>query len=485
MSVLDLNLGIDFGTRYTKVCIRDTVTEGGQSWVVQAGNASSALNRALILSQIGIDQKGRIHAGLTQEEWQSLNLNYVTEVDYIKMRLAHLDIGQTESRWYSPHIDNLLNYGLSIEDILENICAFFLFKVIQRSQAWFSENQKNLLKNRTVEWGVQIGVPVAYWDSPALSRFEKVLRLAWHLMENPLPNDSFELVNSTLMDLKGKIDLEEIPCCAIPEVAAAISSFTSSRQVQLGVYSFFDVGGGTIEGVSFHFYRDRNSYRRIDFYTALVEPLGVNSIAKKIVDQFPSLRETSVEKSILFNGDSILKSIQRLSNNYRSSRKKKGWHIANKHEAIYELVEDDLNYNHLNTFFVQTLILSQRWIHTQVAQVFLQFFKKAKSYSGQPFLFLSGGGKASPYYQDTIQSTYEAFAMKSRKIPRYQYLDLPVPDDCLMGDLEPDHFHRFTVAYGLSIPDYEYPKIALPAQFPNLAPQRAMPSWVPETSLDD
>ena len=137
----------------------------------------------------------------------------------------------------------------------------------------------------------------------------------------------------------------------------------------------------------------------------------------------------------------------------------------------------------MNTFFVQTLILSQRWIHTQVAQVFTQCFQRLE-YSGQSFLFLSGGGKESDYYKDTINSTYEVFRLRLRQIPRYQYLEVPVPSDCKMGKLENKHFHRFTVAYGLSIPDYDYPKIRLPAQFPNLPPQRSVPCWIPDPGLD-
>lgn len=482
MSILDLNIGIDFGTRYTKVCIRDTSRK--QSWIIPIGNAESILDKALILSQVAISRTGKVIAGLTRYEWSKIKGFNGISIDYIKMRLAHLDIDQGDSLWYSPKIDKLLKLGLSIEDILENICAFFLLRVIERSKDWFYQNQQNLLKNMTVEWSVSVGVPVAYWDSPALARFEKVLGLAWCLSEIPNLGDSLNTINSKLMKLKKKIDLEEIPCFAIPEVAAAISSFTSSRQAKEGVYTFFDVGGGTIEGVSFRFYR-LDEQKRIDFYTALVEPLGVNSIAKRIIDQFPEVKEANIERSIILKGDSILNSIKKISPRYRTPKRIAGSHIANKHQAIYELVEKDLNRQHLNTFFVQNLILSQRWIHAQVAKVFRHFFKKVESYSGQVFLFLSGGGKVSTYYQDTINSTYETFVMKSTSIPRYKYMQVPVPSDCKMSEIGSEHFHRFTVAYGLSIPDYDYPQIGLPTQFPDLPPQRAVPCWVPETSLDD
>ena len=177
MSVLDLHLGIDFGTRYTKTCIRDIGRE--QSWVVRSGRAESYLDEALILSQVGITTQGKIIAGLTQYEWQKQTESFALKIDYIKMRLAHLDISQDNSQWYSPQIQGLQEYDLPLEEILENICAFFLFKVIQRSQAWFTESQKNLFKNMTVEWGASIGVPVVYWDSPTLNRFEKVLGLAF------------------------------------------------------------------------------------------------------------------------------------------------------------------------------------------------------------------------------------------------------------------------------------------------------------------
>jgi hypothetical protein len=57
-SLISLNLGIDFGTRYTKICVRDT--DRDESWVVIPGKAKNLLDRALILSQVGIQHDGTL-----------------------------------------------------------------------------------------------------------------------------------------------------------------------------------------------------------------------------------------------------------------------------------------------------------------------------------------------------------------------------------------------------------------------------------------
>lgn len=65
---IELNLGIDFGTQFTKVSVRDTSLDS--SWVVTFSNSNPSLNEALIPSKIGICSDGTILAGLTQSEWK-------------------------------------------------------------------------------------------------------------------------------------------------------------------------------------------------------------------------------------------------------------------------------------------------------------------------------------------------------------------------------------------------------------------------------
>jgi hypothetical protein len=68
---------------------------------------------------------------------------------------------------------------------------------------------------------------------------------------------------------------------AVPEIAAAVQSFVMSRQAVPGIYVYFDVGGGTIDGVAFD-YVNWSGERRINFYSGKVEPLGISAIGAKL-----------------------------------------------------------------------------------------------------------------------------------------------------------------------------------------------------------
>jgi len=57
---------------------------------------------------------------------------------------------------------------------------------------------------------------------------------------------------------------EKIDCHAIPEIAAAVQSFISSRDAQPGVYVYFDIGGGTVDGVAFN-YVNRDGEKTLNF----------------------------------------------------------------------------------------------------------------------------------------------------------------------------------------------------------------------------
>src|SRR5262249_40707713 len=65
---------------------------------------------------------------------------------------------------------------------------------------------------------------------------------------------------------------------AVPEIAAAVHSFVMSREAVPGIYVYFDIGAGTVDGVAFNFLND-DGERRINFYSGKVAPLGISALA--------------------------------------------------------------------------------------------------------------------------------------------------------------------------------------------------------------
>ena len=141
-SPLDLNLGIDFGTQFTKVCIRDTALE--RSWVVTFANTenhtnTTLLNDALLPTKVCIDSNGILSAGLTQSEWQQQTQDFSIIIDYIKMRLANLDLVEEGKVYPSNYLEQFHGNDLNSSENLENICAYYLSRVILKAKKWFCE----------------------------------------------------------------------------------------------------------------------------------------------------------------------------------------------------------------------------------------------------------------------------------------------------------------------------------------------------------
>jgi len=463
---IELNLGIDFGTQFTKVCVRDTSLES--SWVVVFSNNNSSLDEALILSKVGICSDGTLLAGLTKSEWERQLKPHIS-IDYIKMRLANLDLIEEGNQYPSDSIQTFVETDLNIAENLENICAYYLSCVIHKTKLWISKNNSDLFKNQTIDWSANVGVPVKYCDSKSLYRFKKVLCLAWLLSESK-PVKFYDL-QEKMTQLRQIISYDQIPCFAIPEIAAGIYSYTNSRQaVPNNVYIFFDIGSGTLEGASFRFWKE-NEMPKIDFYSAEVEPLGVNALVKWVNNQVLG-SGVQIEYDITENNHKLLKEIEILSrdivNSYSLYR---GDFIANKFKVAVNAINKRLQENlppQIEKLLY--LILRQHSITRQVAKVITSCQLKNRTHFKQSpnlVIFLGGGGRESEYYQDTITSTHAAFNHHRADIPPYEVKEIPFPEGNLdMRGVESSYFHRFAVAYGLSIPEAEVPEVKLPSRFP-------------------
>lgn len=476
-SLLNLNLGIDFGTSFTKVCVRDT--DRDRSWVVTFMKGRPILEEALIPTKLGICSSGQLLAGLTQSEWIGQTEAVQASVDFIKMRLANIDLAKEGQGYPSDSLQSFQRSDLNTPENIENLCAYYLSSVISKTKEWVLQNNADLVKNQEISWSANIGVPVKYCDSHAIDRFTRVLRLAWLLSESH--PESFNELRERMTQLRRDISREDIPCFAIPEIAAAVYSYTVSRQAEPGIYIFFDVGSGTIEGASFRFWRE-NQMPRVDFYSGEVEALGVNALAKWVNTKV-SGSEAQVVSDIVQDSQSLLQDIEALSRR-TANQPSQGEHIANKLKVTDEAVARALQGNRsVQEQRLLHLILGQGSIHRQVAKVVVTCKKKAPDYFKQSSglsVFLGGGGKEAEYYRDTIESTHAAFNHQYAGIPAYDLRQLPFPDNFDMSGIDRRHFHRFAIAYGLSIPKDEGPDFGLPNLF-SVKPPRLPQPFTPES----
>jgi hypothetical protein len=420
LEILALNLGIDFGTSFTKVCFRDIAQD--RSEIINFGDRQIDLNEALLPTKIAILTDGTLITGLTATEWNNCDRQIEKSIDFMKMRLADLDLPQQNDNWrleYFPELEDPEN--------VENLCAYYLCCIIKRAQTWILQHKPDLVLDRQLEWTANIGVPVQYCDSPAIDRFEKVLSLAWLLSNEPL-TESFTLqsLGDRLRDLRHQLDCTQIDCHAIPELAAEAWSFISAVGSPEGFYTFFDIGDGTVDGAAFHYWQDGGE-PKVDFYAGLVQSLGVSAISQALAREL----DVSLEqvKTVITTENSVLLPEIKSSQSRRQIQQLVGriaiegsQQFSDRQSLLKEkLLKDGLN------------------------------------------MFIGGGGSQTNFFTEAILDTHHDFQHQNIGIPSYNCKDLPLPKDLDLNGLNHQEFYRFAVAYGLSLPQWEVPEIKLPS----------------------
>lgn len=420
---LFLNLGIDFGTRFTKVCYRDT---GRDKSGIVSFSMSQVPNPqdAMLHSSLMILKNEKVMAAFTDAEWcrysSTKKEQKYTWVDFIKMRLANLDWPSNDAAWKPQNI----KYITGAADI-EALCAFYLACVIDRSKKWISEKEPALLTGRAVRWSANVGVPVQYCDSPALQRFERVLKTAWLWAEHGVRTTmALPDIKSFVKKLRRINNNPETDCFVMPEIIAAVQSFLISREARDGIYTYFDIGAGTLDGVSFRFFKDRGS-PKVSFYSGQVKPLGISAIADQLSLSTGHTADVWEEK--------LISTVQ--PNDTTGALR---GHRKNVQDLVAKVVvegktKDPLGWN------TQGQIANQRLP-----------------------VFIGGGGANSAFYRNAIESTYYERQWANAGIPVNELVDVPIPADLDMSRLKNRTFNRFAIAYGLSVPPGEWPEVRLP-----------------------
>jgi hypothetical protein len=209
----------------------------------------------------------------------------------------------------------------------------------------------------------------------------------------------------------------------------------NSREAKEGFYTFFDVGDGTFDGVSFLYWRE-DGEPKVDFYSAEVKPLGVSALSQCLAAE---LNASEIEmRSVIFNqSDSCFAEMN-------SSRSRNQIQLA-----------------------VATVVMDGRENHGNHRPLFKQSeFQKGLS------VFIGGGGGKTNFYKTAIMSTHADFQQKRAGIPAYIQKDIPTPKDLSMSGLNSKEFHRFAVAYGLSIPKGDCSDVRLPSEMVKAESQR-------------
>ena len=94
-------------------------------------------------------------------------------------------------------------------------------------------------------------------------------------------------------------------------------------------------------------------------------------------------------------------------------------------------------------------------------------------------VFIGGGGVGPEWYKNAINSTHEEFVHNSIKIPPYELRETPYPPDFKLNGVARKDYHRFTIAYGFSVPYGEGPDTSLPSNINPVEIQKVKNATVP------
>ena len=255
VGAIDVFIGLDFGTSYTKAAVglKD------QIFVVDWSGVSSGDDRYLLPSEYSILADGSCQIG------QAPNVS----VDQVRQQLKH------------PLIDPAVS-----SDSLAN-AAVFLALVLRYIRAWVFFHQAEKLGGSSIRWMLNIGAPSnGIEDERHQSAYRKMCSSAWSMSVSEIEPSAVraaDLIRGWKPDiiLKDLIDLD-----VLPEFVAQIAGYVQSAQRQRGLHALVDVGGGTLDVVTF-IVHERDGEDVFPFLVPEIRALGTQMLYQNRLVEAP------------------------------------------------------------------------------------------------------------------------------------------------------------------------------------------------------
>jgi hypothetical protein len=425
-----VQIGLDFGTSYTKCICRDVMTD--KAWVHISNKYRGQEFPFLI--------PGALH-------FKDGIISHVEnpEIHYPEKGLYHLKHALVKvalREWDDPvlipyrHACSPSNIN-ELTKFVEDCAVYYLGGVLGEV--------RNDIRRRFPDFGalaqdymaVNLAVPVAYAEMPHVdASYNRVLIEAWGLAEklsDHPPIHLSELENSRKDFLRmGTQSLDEA-CFIYPEVSANVQGFVRSRVSRPGMYIFCDTGASTVDQSVFIFKR-RNHKEHLTYLHGSVLPLGSGYI-----ERFAAQRAGRIDWQTL-----------------EMWRKKK------------ELGEPELE-----------LQKAREWIASQLNQstVSTLAFSKQKLFvkddlNGIRVIF-GGGGHCDNPYKNAVMRAFSCELFRERIRP--DIVGLPIPSDLELEAHESRWMRRLSVAYGLSFEKSELSSFTYPVDLKTPEPHEIWP----------
>lgn len=264
----EINLGIDFGTSFTKVIYR--IVGPDISGIIPFATDAPNCDEPMVPSLLWIDRDFRLYTAFEKRPIDA------SEIRYFKMHLAGMGIGRS----FQP------DFNLETP-VYRLLCAFYLFRILKASKGLALRIEH--LDSTNITWSGNIGIPIGYIESESRPRFEEVVQVAAMLSERSMISDTPTLdeLDAAYRYCVSNPDPSAANFMVMSELEAEITSLIDDASTKDGMYVLFDIGGGTVDGAAFSFKREAGE-PRVNILTALVAPLGFDATAEEIANSVSS-----------------------------------------------------------------------------------------------------------------------------------------------------------------------------------------------------
>jgi hypothetical protein len=253
---LTINIGIDFGTSYSKICF-----EGNREFeFVVLDNAK------YIPSVVYYD-----HSQKQLYFKDPKNIKNIEKIEYFKYSM----------------IDDSLPRGKYIAaagsiERPEVLCSmFYLACLIKESKAYITQYYAEKTTGDMIDLNINMGVPVDNYTNQNKSLYDKILHLAIKLSNSITKNNCpLEFLDLFFQENKA-ISIprfQESPFNTLPELYAECLYFLQDRNVLNGVYAVIDVGGGTVDMAVIH----KESSNIFGIVSKEIQALGIEILIHEI-----------------------------------------------------------------------------------------------------------------------------------------------------------------------------------------------------------
>lgn len=261
-SVIDVFIGLDFGTSYTKAAVglKD------QIFVVDWQGVTTGADRYLLPSEFSIMADGSCLFGQAPD----------VPFDRVRQRLKH------------PLID------VAVSDASLADAAVFVAMVLRYIRAWVFLHHGEKIGKSSIRWMLNIGAPSNGLENERHRRaYLKMGSSAWSMSLSEArvcPSCASDLIKSWQPDV---LPQDLIGLAVLPEFVAQIAGYVQSSQRQRGLHALVDVGGGTLDVVTF-IVHERDGEDVFPFLVPEIKPLGTQMLYENRLVEAPVHEESKL-----------------------------------------------------------------------------------------------------------------------------------------------------------------------------------------------